>query len=421
MKVFLLSFSGFFCAICNAQTIPDIDNNSYDTLRIGMQTWLAKNLKTTRFNDGTLIQKITSQTEWAATQTPAFCWYNNDEASNKQHYGGLYNGFAVKTNKLCPAGWRVPSSDDWSTLINYLGGYEIAGGKLKEAGTAHWMNPNNGASNDVGFTALPGGYRPEDNFYGLNTVGFWWTSTENEPNYSWSESIVHPEIGMNAVAAQYHGTGLSVRCIKNNGCSTNDGIDIVETCDPYVWLDGNTYSSNNSTATFKLKNKMGCDSVVHLNLTINTAEANLVINGNIITTTLAGESYAWFNCDTDEYIANATNQNFEPLVSGSFGVDVVNNGCKKTSSCLSMIITKIVEVDKTMTVYPNPAKDFIRILTMTNDDKLITIIDALGGEVSRFNSVDNEIEIDIRSFVPSLYIIKVQSQLTTNGFKFLKN
>lgn len=199
---------------CSAQTISDIDNNLYDTVRIGVQTWFTKNLKTTHLNDGTEIINITLQNEWSAATTPAFCWYNNDEISYKETYGALYNGFTIQTGKLCPSGWHVPTSTEWSTLINYLGGYNVAGGKLKETGTTHWQSPNNGATNEVGFTALPGGYRESDDFYGLGNSGLWWSSTKYEPTHAWSESIQSVEVGMNLTTGRYLGSGLSVRCLK---------------------------------------------------------------------------------------------------------------------------------------------------------------------------------------------------------------
>ncbi|MBK7713375.1 MAG: fibrobacter succinogenes major paralogous domain-containing protein [Bacteroidales bacterium] len=164
------------------EPILDYDGNAYSVVTIGTQTWMGENLKTTKFNDGTSIPNITGGTEWANMDTPAFCWYNNSEPSYKSLYGGIYNWHAVNTGKLCPTGWHVPLAEDYTILIGYLGGESLAGGKLKEAGTAHWATPNLGATNGSGFTALPGGgryniYSAGGSFTDLGNFGYWWSAT----------------------------------------------------------------------------------------------------------------------------------------------------------------------------------------------------------------------------------------------------
>jgi uncharacterized protein (TIGR02145 family) len=116
---------------------------------------------------------------WAALTTPGYCWYDNDSVSYKNRYGALYNGYAVITNKLCPSDWHVPSDEEWTKLTNYLGGEMYAGDRLKEIGTDYWVSPNTGATNESGFTALPGGFRYYDGlFHDFGFSGYWWTSTE---------------------------------------------------------------------------------------------------------------------------------------------------------------------------------------------------------------------------------------------------
>lgn len=139
--------------------MTDQDGNFYKTVTIGMQVWMAENLKTTRFNDNTTIPLVSDSVEWIGSNTPCYCWYDNDADTYRVVYGALYNWYAIKTGKLCPKGWHVPSNEEWITLRTYLGGEEIAGGKMKETGTLHWQSPNAGASNFSGFTALPGGVR----------------------------------------------------------------------------------------------------------------------------------------------------------------------------------------------------------------------------------------------------------------------
>jgi len=137
----------------------DIDGNVYNTITIGTQIWMKENLKTTKYNDGSSIPLVTDNTAWINLSTPGYCWYNNDAATYKSAYGAMYNWYTVNTGKICPPNWHVPTDTQWETLITYLGGKIIAGGKMKETGTAHWTSPNIGATNETGFTALPGGYR----------------------------------------------------------------------------------------------------------------------------------------------------------------------------------------------------------------------------------------------------------------------
>ena len=197
--------------------LTDIDGNVYNTVIIGTQVWMTQNLKTTKFNDNTKIPNITDNAPWCTLPTPAYCWYKNEEASNKHSYGALYNWFTVNTGKLCPTGWHVPSEVEWKILTDYLGGESIASGKLKEEGTAHWTSPNIGASNEFGFTALPGGYRTGLNsgsFRAKGYYGWWWASTETDLNgararlMTFDASDIAPGTGLKK-------NGYSVRCVKN--------------------------------------------------------------------------------------------------------------------------------------------------------------------------------------------------------------
>jgi len=166
-------------------TVTDIDGNVYNTIQIGTQVWMKENLKVLNYNDNTPIPIETNATTWANMVTPGYCWYNND-ASNKSAYGALYNWYTVNSKKLCPTGWHVPTNSEWTTLSNYLGGDGVSGGKLKEAGTTHWIAPNTSATNATGFTALPGGYLlrlssfdTKSTFEGMGIYGNWWSATGN--------------------------------------------------------------------------------------------------------------------------------------------------------------------------------------------------------------------------------------------------
>ena len=196
--------------------IKDIDGNVYTSVSIGTQVWMVENLKTTKYNDSTAIPLVTDSVAWDSISTSAYCWYNNDAAVYKSIYGALYNWYAVNADKLCPNGWHVPSSDEWTTLTTSLGGDSIAAGKLKETGTTHWATPNTGATNSTGFTALPGGMRGGyGSFYYFGYLGSWWSSSKYSaataiPRYiEYSDTYVDRDIQMRSA-------GMSVRCLKDN-------------------------------------------------------------------------------------------------------------------------------------------------------------------------------------------------------------
>jgi uncharacterized protein (TIGR02145 family) len=197
------------------KTVTDIDGNVYHTITIGTQVWLMENLKTTKYNDGTDIPFIEESAEiWHGLNAPGYCWYD-DNVSNKEGTGALYNWYAVDTGKLAPEGWHIPTDAEWKTLTEYLGGENIAGGKMKEAGTAHWESPNTGADNASGFTALSAGYRGKAGFIPLGVgAALFWSSTEFDEADSWMRylSFNNEAVGRNS-GGKYH--GFSVRCLKD--------------------------------------------------------------------------------------------------------------------------------------------------------------------------------------------------------------
>ncbi len=197
-------------------SVTDIEGNIYKTVQIGSQTWMAENLKTTKFNDGSPISNVTDNSTWITIVTPAYCWYNN-MAANKNLSGARYNWYAVNTSKLCPAGWHVPSDNEWATLTDYLGGLGVAGAKMKETGFTHWEEPNVGATNSSGYTAIPAGQRRGDNgiFTGLGLYDAWWSSTEYNIYKSWYRSLatINTEVWRSSGAVNQ--TGISIRCIKD--------------------------------------------------------------------------------------------------------------------------------------------------------------------------------------------------------------
>lgn len=203
-------------------TVSDIDGNVYKTIQIGTQIWMADNLKTTKLNDGTSIPLVTAPVRltdqfiaWNFMDSPAYCWYDNNEVSNKAAYGALYNWYAVNTGKLAPVGWHVPNTLDLQKMQDFLGGNKLAAEKLKEKGPNHWIT-SAFANNESGFTALPGGSRIHQGVYRtIGNLGDWWTSerwqfsTTNARAFEMNDSKelfwVYPE----------NNCGLSVRCVKD--------------------------------------------------------------------------------------------------------------------------------------------------------------------------------------------------------------
>ena len=194
--------------------VTDIEGNTYKTVRIGEQWWMAENLKTTKYNDNTDIPDGSRNgTAWAELTTPSFCWYNHN-LDNKDVYGALYNWSTVYTSKLCPTGWHVPNDAEWTILIDFIGGLEF-GDKLKETGTRYWYDKNTGATNETGFTALPGGERRNwGGFSDIHVIGVWWSSTEDDTDKAmrWSLSYANSNVHHAGFYKQY---GYSVRCIKD--------------------------------------------------------------------------------------------------------------------------------------------------------------------------------------------------------------
>ena len=196
-------------------TVTDIEGNIYVTVKIGNQWWMAENLRATRFNDSTPIPLVTDSAAWGKFATPACCYYNNDASGNKKVYGPLYNWYAVKTGKLAPAGWHVPTLEEWNILVDNYFGYTWAGEYLREEGNIHWNASLSMANNKSGFTALPGGERENDgSFYGLHNRGGFWSSTTSGDVTVKVLLLRYDNIGVDFI--DYHKfCGLSVRCIKD--------------------------------------------------------------------------------------------------------------------------------------------------------------------------------------------------------------
>jgi uncharacterized protein (TIGR02145 family) len=181
----LLSFAGVVNAQKNpyeAMSVKDTDGNIYKTIMLRDSVWMAENLRTTKFNDGTPIPLIKDRGAWKETKSPGYGWYKED-ADYRKSVGAIYNWHAVATKKLCPTGWHVPTDKEWFDMMEYAGTEERSGdnaARLKEEGTTHWKSPNEGATNAISFNALPAGeisyfYKEEE----MGTKATWWTSSED--------------------------------------------------------------------------------------------------------------------------------------------------------------------------------------------------------------------------------------------------
>lgn len=199
-------------------TMTDVEGNSYKTIQIGNQTWMAENLRTTKYNDGSNIHRGIADSAWYYTSAEGIYYTYNDtrNTDTTRIMGMLYSWYAVNTDKLAPNGWHIPTQAEWDELVTYLGGTNTAGGKMKETGFTHWGDPNLDATNESGFTALPAGRMyPIGSTYTHYSFAAWFWSTTS---YSAGEAIYCGLDHTNAVASRYHSQkiyGYSVRCVKD--------------------------------------------------------------------------------------------------------------------------------------------------------------------------------------------------------------
>lgn len=195
-------------------TITDYDGNVYNTVTIGTQTWLAENLKTTHYKNGDPLTQVTNQSSWADLTTGAYCNLEND-VNNGNMYGKLYNWYVVDdSRKIAPEGWHVPTDEEWTTLVTYLGGPSVAGGKMKDTGSVHWCNTNIGATNESGFFAFPGGARTDFIFISYCQWGTWWSATEFDSLASYNRILFNSGTEINRVNNNKK-FGMSIRCVKD--------------------------------------------------------------------------------------------------------------------------------------------------------------------------------------------------------------
>ena len=213
------------------------------SVKIGSQTWMVKNLDVDHYRNGDKIPEVKDSAAWSKLTIGAWCYHNNVPANGKI-YGKLYNWYAVNDPRgLAPVGWHVPGNSEWNKLSNFLDGYEVAGGAMKETGTTHWLSPNTEATNSSGFSGLPGGTRAQNGEFGLsgigdglsvilgigvNNGGCWWSSTKEDADYAWAHYLdfYNGEVG---ISANNMKEGISVRCIKDNPVQIQKIVTAVHT------------------------------------------------------------------------------------------------------------------------------------------------------------------------------------------------
>lgn len=234
-KIFNTDTSGVLIKMhLNAGDLIDIDGNVYQTIKIGNQTWTVDNLKTSKYNDGSIIPIITDNSEWINDTLGAYCYYHNDSLKTKE-YGYLYNWFTINTNKLAPEGWHIPTAAEWDTLQNYL----ISNGSNWDNSTSenkiakslasniNWhMSTNTGAvgnslyeNNSTGFSARPGGTRAEGNYRLMEYYGYWWSSTKRESSMFGASASARKLCYLNDFLDEsylYLDHGHSIRLIKDS-------------------------------------------------------------------------------------------------------------------------------------------------------------------------------------------------------------
>ena len=198
-------------------TMTDQDGNKCKTIQIGKQVWMAENLKVSTYRNGDAIVSTTPTTLSISGEIyPKNQWPGMNDENQVATYGRLYTWSAVTDSRnIAPAGWHVASYAEWTTLRDSLGGESTAGGKLKETGTTHWLNPNFGATNESGFTALPGGLRePSGVFYTNGQSSNWWTSTEKTASNGW-QAYTDAVSGSLLLLNSNKSVGYAVRCVKD--------------------------------------------------------------------------------------------------------------------------------------------------------------------------------------------------------------
>jgi uncharacterized protein (TIGR02145 family) len=211
----LIIFAFTLLISCKDEKSTSPTNNNIETVTIGTQVWMIRNLNVDHYLNGDSIPEVRDSAQWANLKSGGWCYYNNNPALGAI-YGKLYNWYAVNDSRgLAPKGYHVPSDTEWTILSTYLGGDSVSGKKLKETGTSNWQSPNEGATNSSGFTALPSAGRIHNGkFYGIGCFVLWWSSTDFDKGtaYFWEINYIDTYFYRDYTFKE---AGMSVRCIKD--------------------------------------------------------------------------------------------------------------------------------------------------------------------------------------------------------------
>ncbi len=203
--------------ITETGTVTDVDGNTYKTVKIGDQWWMAENLKVAHYRNGDAIPNVTDNEQWKNLNTGAYCAFENN-SNNAAVYGYLYNWFAVNDSRnIAPEGWHVPTDEEWQALVDFLGRETAVGGRMKEAGTTHWKMPNTGAINEIGFSVLPAGFHGSygaGEFHDLGEGAFFWSATEYNDDNAWLRYLTYNSSKLTR-DNHYKRHGFSVRLVRN--------------------------------------------------------------------------------------------------------------------------------------------------------------------------------------------------------------
>jgi uncharacterized protein (TIGR02145 family) len=321
--------------VSEESTVTDIDGNTYRTVKLWDKWWMAENLRVTRFADGLPVALTEDPTAWSTASEPAFCWYNNDSSGYADTYGALYNWNAVEAAKLCPAGWHVPSAGEWSGLIAHLGGEEHAGGRLREIGTSHWIAPNKGATDEAGFTALPGGFRRIGGaFSGVGGYGRWWSATESEYGVdNASNTYLSYSTTTAVLRSDNKGEGYSVRCVRDTAGAGPPSYMRINDNEEYELVDGiwMNYGSNGGNFSYHALYLLSVGHDVNWE-TLEIEGAGAVIDFEIFTSGagIASENYQFVQPDTFSTvrICDGTDVNGDGIVNDDdcFDIPVIPDG-----------------------------------------------------------------------------------------------
>lgn len=392
----------------------DIDGNTYSSVIIGNQEWMGENLRTSRYQNADTIPHLFNSGDWGATAQGAWCHFTNDPAFENP-YGKLYNAFsAVDPRNVCPAGWHVPSDPEWTALEQYLGGSSIAGGKLKETGTAHWLSPNTGATNESGFGAVGAEYRDVGGNWGPNlnakVNGLYWTSTADTINpLCWARRLGYASVD---VLHENHAAthGFAVRCMKNT-----TGLGLLE----YDWSTGDSTASISASpaqsTTYTVDITNGTDSCT-ASVTIVVAPLpmpDILVSGSALSTTTVGVSYQWYLDGLA--IPGAMNDTLDLSGNGLYTIEVTDAlGCTGVSDPFPYFSTNVPSLDaRSPRVYPNPSAGMFQLEMNHAGLFAVNVYDVSGrivhSEVFQSPGVHTTRALELTNLARGSYTVQVQS------------